>query len=279
MGRIAARCVHALCLQLWRGAWAQLCTGEGNVRPSFSLQRTWWEQPLDVELEQFFSFPGKPNPAVTVLCATKFPRARAGAGSSPVKPAFPALASWLVCQPWEGKWNIVQTKHAARSGAIAPCRWRSLWFTALEAAASPVQPASAPDLRDKNAPSSGDTAGHRGAQRDGAARRQSPVWPWGASFWKQPSSSNCQSSFFFFSLFWRHNALFSLLFALAALHVTQGSREEYDFSSFRISFVWASFLPNPQLITLRWRLPRMKEHLCACCILALTYHRLATQLC
>lgn len=54
-----------------------------------------------------------------------------------------------------------------------------------------------------------------------------------------------------FSLFLRHNALFSLLFALAALHVTQGSREEYNFLPFRISFVWASFLTNPQLITLR----------------------------
>jgi len=54
-----------------------------------------------------------------------------------------------------------------------------------------------------------------------------------------------------FSLFLRHNALFSWLFALAALHVTQGSGEEYDFLSFRISFVWASFLTNPQLITLR----------------------------
>lgn len=54
-----------------------------------------------------------------------------------------------------------------------------------------------------------------------------------------------------FSLFLRHNALFSLLFALAALHVTQGSREEYNFLPFRISFVWASFRANPQLITLR----------------------------
>lgn len=54
-----------------------------------------------------------------------------------------------------------------------------------------------------------------------------------------------------FSLFLRHNALFSWLFALAALHVTQGSREEYNFLPFRISFVWASFLTNPQLITLR----------------------------
>lgn len=81
-----------------------------------------------------------------------------------------------------------------------------------------------------------------------------------------------------FSLFLRHNALFSLLFALAGLHVTQGSSGEYNFLPFRISFVWASFLTNPQLITLRWWLPRMKEHLCACCILALTYHLLGTQL-
>jgi len=52
-----------------------------------------------------------------------------------------------------------------------------------------------------------------------------------------------------FSLFGRHNALFSLLFALAALHITQGSRKEYNFLPFRLSFVWASFLTNPQLIT------------------------------
>lgn len=123
-------------------------------------------------------------------------------------------------------------------------------------------------------PSSGDTAGHRVTVL--LAGRALSV-PGMLCF--ENSHPALIDNLLFFSLFWRHNALFSLLFALAVLHLTQGSREEYDFSSFRISFVWASFLPNPQLITLRWRLPRMKEHLCACCILALTYHGLGTQLC